>query len=66
MNFLHIFVDIEIFKFLILETLEINFFFFYLIGETQTMSILKTEPLDQIFNPKFFITSEKKDFINQL
>ena len=30
------------------------------------MSIWRTEPLDQIFNPKIFITSEEKDFINQL
>ena len=38
---------------------------FYLIGETLTMSIWRTQPLEKIFNPKFFITSEE-DFINQL
>ena len=37
----------------------------YLIGETQTMSIWRTEPLDQILNPKIFITSKEQDFINQ-
>ena len=30
------------------------------------MSIWRTKPLDQIFNPKIFITSENEDFINQL
>ena len=30
------------------------------------MSIWRTEPLDQILNPKIFITSEEPDFINQL
>ena len=39
---------------------------FYLIEETQTMSIWRTEPLDKILNPKFFITSEEQDFINPL
>ena len=39
---------------------------FYLIGETQTMSIWRTEPLDKILNLKFFITSEEQNFINQL
>ena len=37
---------------------------FYLIGETQTMSIWRTKPLDKILNPKIFITSEEQDFIN--
>ena len=39
---------------------------FYLIEETQTMSICGTKPLDKILNPKFFITSKEQDFINQL
>ena len=39
---------------------------FYLIGETPTMSIWRTNPLEKILNPKFFITSEEHDFINQL
>ena len=39
---------------------------FLLIGETPTMSIWKTQPLEKIFNPKIFITSEEQDFINQL
>ena len=39
---------------------------FYLIGETQTMLIWRTKPLEKILNPKFFITSEEQDFINQL
>ena len=43
-----------------------NIFFFYLIRETKTMSIWRTKPLDQIFNPKVFVTFEEKDFINQL
>ena len=62
MIFLYILVDIEIFKFFILEKQEINFF--YLIEETQTMSIWRTKPLDKILNPKIFITSEAQDFIN--
>ena len=37
---------------------------FYLIGETQTMSIWRTNPLDQILNPEIYITSEEQDFIN--
>ena len=40
--------------------------FFYLIGETQTMSIWRTEHLEKSLNPKSFITSEEQDFINQL
>ena len=39
---------------------------FYLIGETPTMSIWRTQPLEKNFNPKNFITSEEQDFINQL
>ena len=39
---------------------------FYLIGETPTMSIWRTKPLEQILNQNFFITSEEQDFINQL
>ena len=39
---------------------------FYLFGETPTMSIWRTQPLEKIFNPKIFITSEEQDFINQL
>ena len=39
---------------------------FYLIGETQTMSIWRTKPLEKILNPKTFRTSEEQDFINQL
>ena len=37
---------------------------FYLIGETQTMSIWRTKPLEKILNPKICITSEERDFIN--
>ena len=40
--------------------------FFYLIGETQTMSIWRTEPLEKSLNPKSFITSEEQNFINQI
>ena len=50
-----------------------NFYFrktrnknFYLIGETPTISIWRTNPLEKILNPKFFITSVEQDFINQL
>ena len=64
MIFLYILVDIEIFILLIFEKQEINFF--YLIGETQTMSIWITEPLDKILNPNIFITSGEQDFINKL
>ena len=39
---------------------------FYLIRETQTMSIWRTKSLEKILNTKFFITSEEQDFINQL
>ena len=39
---------------------------FYLIGETQTMSIWRTKPLEKILSQKFCITSEEQDFINQL
>ena len=39
---------------------------FYLIGETQTMSIWRTKPLEKILNPKIFITLEEQDLINQL
>ena len=39
---------------------------FYLIGETPTMSIWRTQPLEKNFNPKIFITSEEQEFINQL
>ena len=39
---------------------------FYLIGKTQTMFIRRTKPLQKILNPKFFITLEEQDFINQL
>ena len=39
---------------------------FYLIGETQTMPIWRTQPLEKTFNPKFFITSKEQDFINYL
>ena len=39
---------------------------FYLIGETQTMSIWRTKPFKKILSPKFFITFEEQDFINQL
>ena len=39
---------------------------FYLIGETSIMLIWRTKPLEKILNPKFFITSEEQDFINQL
>ena len=38
---------------------------FYLIGETPTMSIWRTKPLEKMLNPKIFITSEEQDFINQ-
>ena len=37
---------------------------FYLIRETQTMSIWRTKPLEKILNPKFFKTSEEQGFIN--
>ena len=40
--------------------------FFYLIGETQTMSIWRTEPLEKILNLQFSITYKEQDFINQL
>ena len=30
------------------------------------MSIWRTEPLEIILNPKFFITSEEEEFLNQL
>ena len=30
------------------------------------MAIWRIKPLDKIFNPKIFITSEEQDFINQL
>ena len=30
------------------------------------MSIWRTKPLEKNFNPKFFITFEEQDFINQL
>ena len=30
------------------------------------MSIWRTQPLEKNFNPKFFITLEEQDFINQL
>ena len=39
---------------------------FYLIKETQTMSIWITEPLDQILNLKIFVTSEEQNFINHI
>ena len=39
---------------------------FYLIGETQTMSIWRTKSLEKILNPEIFITSEEQDFINKL
>ena len=35
-------------------------------GEAQTMSIWRTEPLEKNLNPKIFITFEEQDFINQL
>ena len=57
MNLLCIIVDLENFKFLILEKPEINFF--YLIRETQTMSVWRTKPVEKILDPKFFITSEE-------
>ena len=37
---------------------------FYVIGETPTMSIWRTKPLEKILNPKIFITLEEQDFIN--
>ena len=55
------FRDFQIFEFR--QTRNNNF---YLIGETPTMSIWRTQPLEKNFNPKFFITSEEQDFINQL
>ena len=39
---------------------------FYVIGETQTKSIWRIEPLDLILNSKIFVTSEEENFINQL
>ena len=30
------------------------------------MSIWRIEPLDQILNPKIFVTSKEQNFINQL
>ena len=38
----------------------------FLIGETPTMSIWRTKPLEKNLNLKIFITSEEQDFINQL
>ena len=55
------FRDFQIFEFR--KTRNKNF---YLIGETPTMSIWRTQPLEKIFNPKIFITSEEEDLINQL
>ena len=55
------FRDFQIFEFR--KTRNKNF---YLIGETPTMSIWRTQPLEKLFNPKLFITSEEEDLINQL
>ena len=38
---------------------------FYLIGETKTMCIWRTKPLDEVF-PKFFITEDEETFITEL
>ena len=60
-SFYNRFRDFQIFEFR--KTRNKNF---YLIGETPTMSIWRTQPIEKIFNPKIFITSEEQDFINQL
>ena len=35
-------------------------------GEAQIMSIWRIKTLEKNLNPKFFISSEEQDFINQL
>ena len=60
-NYYNRFRDFQIFEFR--KTRNKNF---YLIGETPTMSIWRTQSIEKIFNPKIFITSEEQDFINQL
>ena len=50
--------------FLIFHFRKIKNKIFFLIGETPTMSIWRTKPLEKILNPKILITSEEQEFIN--